>query len=71
MIFWRKDKYNIKLYIVDELLTLVAMNTACFINQDSTKLMHALIICSLYGIFLIKTYYVITAFILYRQSIKQ
>lgn len=66
MYFWRDDRYNWRLYIVDEILTLIAYNTACFVTNN-TPALHGLIIVSLYGIFLIKTYYVVTAFILKRN----
>ncbi len=60
MYFWRHERYNTKLFIVDEILTLIAYNTACFVQRD-TKVLHGLVIVSLYGIFLIKTYYIVTA----------
>ena len=67
MYFWREHRYNWKLFIVDEILTLVAYNTACLVEKD-IKVLQALIILSLFGIFLLKTYYVVTALILYRSS---
>ncbi len=67
MIWWREDKYNWKLRILDFVLTLLAYNTACLITYN-TPVLHALIIISVYGILLIKSYYVITAFIEKRRE---
>jgi hypothetical protein len=62
MVWWREDKYNWKLRIFEFMLTLVAYNTACIITYN-TPTLHALIIVSVYGILLIKSYYTIMAFI--------
>jgi hypothetical protein len=67
MIWWREDKYNWKLRILDFVLTLLAYNTACLVTNN-TPALHALIIISVYGILLIKSYYVITAFIEKRRE---
>ncbi len=63
MYFWRQHKVNFKLFIFDEILTLVAYNTVCLVEVN-TKILQALLIVALYGIFFIKTYYVVTAFLL-------
>lgn len=60
--FWRKERYNVRLFILDELLTLGAFNTACFVGYN-TPLLHGLLIASVYSILLIKIFYIFTAFI--------
>jgi hypothetical protein len=67
MIWWREEKYNWKLRILEFFLTLLAYNTACIVTYN-TPALHALIIISVYGILLIKSYYVITAFIEKRRE---
>lgn len=67
MIWWREDRYNWKLRIVEFILTLVAYNTACIVTYN-TPVLQALIIVSVYGILLIKSYYTIMAFIEKRRQ---
>ena len=67
MLWWREDRYNWKLRIVEFILTLVAYNTACIVTYN-TPILQALIIVSVYGILLIKSYYTIMAFIEKRKQ---
>jgi hypothetical protein len=62
IIWWRGDRWNWKLRILEFFLVLLAYNTACIVSYN-TPLLHGLMIVSTYGILLIKSYYVMTGLI--------